>query len=135
MIRKQTRQPGKCRENPRLEMTSMIDVVFLLLIFFIVTLRPEDVLSRAEVSRVTAGDVAAEGLVEIVVGHRLTGFSMNGRVVTLSELDRDLGRLASVDRSVSIAIKCTAPSKHQKLVELLDLCAKHQLERLSVHSL
>jgi len=38
-------------EAVKLEMTPMIDVVFQLLIFFIVTLKQEDILSHLDVSR------------------------------------------------------------------------------------
>ena len=42
----------KTREDPKLEMTPMIDVVFQLLIFFIVTLQQEDILAHLDVLRV-----------------------------------------------------------------------------------
>ena len=41
----------KEQEAAALEMTPMIDVVFQLLIFFIVTLKPEDICSHLDVSR------------------------------------------------------------------------------------
>ncbi len=129
------RRQEKPRENPQLEMTSMIDVVFLLLIFFIVSLRQEDVLASMELSRPAPSDMPAPELVEVVVGHVGTGFSMNGRMTTLPDLDRHLGQLAAVDPTISIAIKCTNPSRHRRFIELLDLCAKHGLDNLSVHSL
>ena len=46
--KRKTRNKG---EAAKLEMTPMIDVVFQLLIFFIVTLKQEDILSHLDVSR------------------------------------------------------------------------------------
>ena len=38
-------------ESPKLDMTPMIDVVFQLLIFFVVTLKQEDILSKLSAAR------------------------------------------------------------------------------------
>ena len=48
MPKKKERKKG---DAAKLEMTPMIDVVFQLLIFFIVTLKQEDILSHLDVSR------------------------------------------------------------------------------------
>ena len=48
ILKKKQRKQG---DNPALEMTPMIDVVFQLLIFFIVTLKQEDIFARLEVCR------------------------------------------------------------------------------------
>jgi len=129
----------KENETPGLEMTPMIDVVFQLLIFFIVTLKQEDILSHLDISRPAPDSEQREeqvqDMVEILVGHMQTGFSMNGRIMTLRELDKRLRELASVDKTVPIIIKCTGRSRHQKLVELLNLCSKHKLKNLSVFSM
>ena len=48
MAKKSRRKPGG---NVALEMTPMIDVVFQLLIFFIVTLKQEDIMANLEALR------------------------------------------------------------------------------------
>ncbi len=129
----------KNTENPQLEMTPMIDVVFQLLIFFIVTLKQEDILAHLDISRPAPDseqrEEQIEDMVEVVIGHIQTGFSMNGVIMTLPELDRRMRQLASVDRNVPIIIKCTGPSRHRRLIEFLDICAKYRLENLSVFSM
>jgi biopolymer transport protein ExbD len=122
-------------ENPRLELTSMIDVVFLLLIFFIVAVRQEDVLAHLDVARPEAVGEPLEGLVDVVIGRGGSGLAMNGRRMTLPDLDRNMGRLAGLDRNVPVSIRCESATRHQKLVEVLNLCAKHKLGNLSLHSL
>jgi biopolymer transport protein ExbD len=114
-------------------------VVFQLLIFFIITLKVEDILAHLDVSRPAPDSKQTKEqeieLVEILVGHLQTGFSMKGRVMTIKEVDKRLGELAAVDRTVPILIKCTGPSRHGKLVEVLDACSKHKLTNLSVFSM
>ena len=135
MARKRSRKKG---EAPKLEMTPMIDVVFQLLIFFIVTLKQEDILSHLDVSR-PAPDPnqkpieKIEDLLTITVYQK--GFVLNGKKVNRDTLDIRLTKLASFSKTLSVVIKCTGNSPHQHLVELLDICAKNELTNLSVFSM
>ncbi len=128
----------KIKDAATVEMTPMIDVVFQLLIFFIVTFRHQDILSRLDISRPAPDpDQTTEvrDMIEVIIGQYHTGFSMEGRVMTLQELDRRMRQLAELDPSTPVVIKCTADSRHQSLIEFLDICAKHGLENLSVFSM
>ena len=140
---KHKRRKVKSSETPQLEMTPMIDVVFQLLIFFIVTLKQEDILSQLDVAR-PAPDPNTKveekpDLLEIMVYNQQKlggeGYSTQGRQVTLASLDRQLSRLASFSTNISVIIKCTGDSSHSNLVKLLDLCAKAGLKNLSVFSM
>ena len=135
MPRKRSRSRG---EAAKLEMTPMIDVVFQLLIFFIVTLKQEDILSHLDVSRPAPDPNAkpeekVQDLLTVLV-HR-DGFVLKGRRVSLKSLEKHLGRLASYSKNISVIIKCTADSPHEYLVQLLDICAKVGLQNLSVFSM
>ena len=133
------RRVKRSTEVPALQMTPMIDVVFQLLIFFIITLKAEDLLSHLDVSRPAPDSKQTKEteveLVDILVGHLQTGFSMKGRILTKDELDKRLREISAVDKKVPILIKCTGPSRHGKLVEVLDICAKYKLTNLSVFSM
>ena len=121
--------------GPQLEMTPMIDVVFLLLIFFIVTLRQDDLFSRLVADRpqvLNGGDSEVE-LIEIVV-HR-QGLLFRGKPITIEALDHRLERYASLSTAAPVIVKCTADSPHRLLVQALDLCSKHQMRHLSILSL
>jgi len=125
-------------ESVKLEMTPMIDVVFQLLIFFIVTLKQEDILSHLDVSRPAPDPNAkpeeqVKDLLQIEVYER--GFVLKGRKVGIQELDRQLTRLAGYSKNISVIIKCTPDSPHSNLVQLLDICAKAGLKNLSVFSM
>jgi biopolymer transport protein ExbD len=132
----------KVRDQPKLEMTPMIDVVFLLLIFFIVTLKQEDIFSRLDVNRPTADQNTKPprvDLLEIVVYNeeRLggEGFSFRGRAVSLEYLEKRLRRIGQYSSTISVIIKCEPDSRHERLVQLLDVCAAAGLKNLSVFSL
>ena len=121
----------------KLEMTPMIDVVFQLLIFFIVTLKQEDILAHLDVSRPQQSDEQPSEikpeLLTIMV-HR-DGYIMNGRRISRGVLDKRLTRISTYSKGISVVIKCMPDSPHAKLIALLDICAKTGLENLSVFSM
>ena len=119
------------------EMTPMIDVVFQLLIFFVVTLHQEDILSRLMASR-PAPDKKADpeqqpDLINIEIFRG--GFIVKGRVVSLEELDRQMRNYAAMSTTANVLLRCTRDSPHQYLVQALDICAKHQMTNLSIFSM
>jgi len=126
------------KDAAKLEMTPMIDVVFQLLIFFIVTLKQEDILSHLDVSRPAPEpdrprEVQVEDLLTILVYKE--GFVLQGQRVSIKTLDRRLTKLAGYSTSVSVIIKCTADSPHSYLIKLLNICAKAGLYKLAVFSM
>lgn len=120
-----------------LPMTPMIDVVFQLLIYFLVTIKPIDVIAHLDVFRPAPDPNAKKDepppkLIQIAVFE--DGFTMNETRIELPEMERLLGKLASIDNKQTILIKCTANSRHESLIQVLDLCAKSRLVNLSVMS-
>lgn len=114
----------------------MIDVVFQLLVFFLVTLKPEDIIAQLDVSRPspdsTPPQEQPQDMITITIGEVI---DMNGRVVSLRTLEKTLTRLASYSTSQTVLIKCTLTSKHEKLVQVLDKCAKAGLTNISVFTI
>jgi len=125
------------QENTELPMTPMIDVVFQLLIYFLVTFETPDVMAHLDVFR-PSPDAPPKEQTEppkmIRVNIFPDGFTINDRVVTVSALDELLSKLASFDTKQTILITCASLSEHGKLVQVLDLCAKSRLTNLSVVS-
>jgi biopolymer transport protein ExbD len=132
-MRKRKRAPA---DAAHLEMTPMIDVVFQLLIFFIVTLKQEDILSHLDVSRPAPDQTIVTEFPELltITIHR-DGYMLRDKVRTRAQLDRDLTRLASFSKNVSVIIRCTGDSQHERLVQVLNICAKVGLKKLSVFSM
>ena len=134
----------KTREDPKLEMTPMIYVVFQLLIFFIVTLKQEDILAHLDVSRPAPDPEARQeeqvnDLLQITVYNERKlggqGVSVQGSKVSFDSLEKHLKRLGSYSKNLSIIIKCTSDSPHSNLVKVLNLCSKVGLKNISVFSL
>jgi biopolymer transport protein ExbD len=125
----------KMAECPKLDMTPMIDVVFQLLIFFVVTLKQEDIFSKLVADRPTVpkDTIDPVPLQDIVVSAQ--GFTFGGRMMRLEELDKVLQQRSKYSKNAMLVIKCTKDSPHAFLVQALDACNKHELGNLSILSL
>jgi biopolymer transport protein ExbD len=120
-----------------LNLTAMIDVAFQLLSFFIITVRPVDVYANLNVFRPSpekqnTSEPSTAKMIRIQVFPE--GYTINERDVTARQLDGLLGKLAEASKSQTILIMCANAAPHEKLVEVLDLCAKAGLNNLSVVS-
>ena len=131
----------------QLEMTPMIDVVFQLLIFFIVTLNQPDILSQLEALR-PAPNPSPQEVVDppssITIkgfpshpglGAYLFGSDDNRRTVTLEQLRGFAGQMAKANRNQSVIVNCTDSAPHGCLVRVLDLLSDAGLRTVSVFSL
>ena len=118
-------------------MTPMIDVVFQLLIYFIVTIKPVDVMAHLDVSRPSPESKQEKLDVPknlIRIGVFYDGFSINDRPVRETDMDDLIKKLADLDRKQTILIMCSGAAPHEMLIKVLNLCAKHGLANLSVIS-
>ena len=134
MARKRKKSEMRAGE---LNLTAMIDVAFQLLSFFIITVRPVDVLTQLDVFRPSTEQTQSKSqtppkMIKIMIFP--DGFSINDRPVELQDLDRLLTKLAGLDKTQTILIMCASQSPHGRLVDVLDLCAKSGLINLSVVS-
>ena len=130
------RKPGQSTTD-ELPMTPMIDIVFQLLIYFIVTFEPVDVMAHLDVFTPSPEQKQEKtetppGLIRITVYP--DGFTINDRQADLEGLDRIVMKLGAIDKGQTVLIMATARSKHKDLVQVLDLCAKAELRNLSVVS-
>lgn len=120
-----------------LNLTAMIDVAFQLLSFFIITVKPVDVMAHLDVIRPspdkTASSKSVPNMIRVII---LPGgeYAINERPVDREGLSKMLNRLADLDKTQSILLLCNAASQHSDLIAVLDLCAKYGLTNLSVVS-
>lgn len=124
-------------ENPEVPMTPMIDVVFQLLIYFIVTMKPTDVVAHLDVFRPSPdksakADQEQPKLIRIIVFAE--GFTINDKQVSKEQLSSLLMKFASLDRNQTIMITSGSLAPHKQLITVLDLCARAGLKNLSVLS-
>jgi len=120
------------RSTPKLEMAPMIDVVFLLLIFFVVSFRAPEPLVQHDVVRPQAGGGPRIQVLEISVYDG--GLAVNGRRTDLGRLDAFLAHVGRYDSTQPVIVSCTGDSRHAGLVQVLDLCAKNNFSHVSITS-
>ena len=127
----------KEQEDPKLDMTPMIDVVFELMIFFVVNLKQDDIFSKLNANRPAPNTNQAttpnDTQVKIDIGPG--GFIFNGRGVSKTELNRNIASIARTSKSTTVLVRCTLDSPHMFLVEALDACHQYGLENLSIFSM
>jgi len=121
--------------DPKLSMTPMIDVVFLLLVFFVVTIEPVDILAALSVARPQPDSNPAPPpdpgeLITIEV--HPTGYSVNRSWMGFAEIRTKLHHLGAISTRPGILVICYMDSTHSQLIRVLDLCAEVGFENLSV---
>ncbi len=119
----------KKKESPELNLTPLIDVVFLLLIFFMVS-TTFDKESRIKVELPTAATqdekVEDEKVLDITVD-ALGRFYVNDREVVNTEiktLKRAIEKAAGVRRDLPVIITADANAKHQAVIQVMDAAAQ-----------
>ncbi|MBO7684617.1 MAG: biopolymer transporter ExbD [Kiritimatiellae bacterium] len=132
----------KPQDNPALDMTPMIDVVFELIIFFVVTIKQEDIFSKLNANRPAPSSGKSESesdttvTIEIGRGRDANGVLVyNRREVRRQELDANLREVARTSKKTPIIVKCTEDSPHKALVDVLDICYRNQLYSVSIFTL
>lgn len=137
--KKQRNRPGGEVQAGEPPMTPMIDVVFQLLIYFLVTFEAVDVFASLDVFTPSPDKKPPSeekpptpNLINIVIFP--DGYTINDRQVSIETMDRLLNKLAAIDPTQTVLLNVTSLSPHFRLVEILDLCAKSGLSNLSVMS-
>jgi biopolymer transport protein ExbD len=114
----------------------MIDVVFLLLIYFIVTQKPmiESTILRADLpGGVPKDDVKQVSLLMIDVDRGSEDeYKVNGIVWKATPLFEYLKTVADNDRGQTVVVDCGPYARHGKLVKLLDACADAGLTNINI---
>ncbi len=123
-------------------MESMIDVVFLLLIYFIVTQKPIIEETLLGVNLPSASDSTSKNQTEpgslftidvIKMGNGSGNFfSVNSIPTPLKGMKEQLAMLAENDADTTVIIRCGPNAKHSKLVTVLDACAEAGLTKLNI---
>ena len=117
-----------------MQMAPMIDIVFLLLIFFIVTWQ----FSREEMDLKIAVPSSEEGadpkrvLGEIVLNVRADGsVSVWGETKTKDQLKETLGAIATQHENQPVRVRGDATTPFQQIVEVIDTCQQAGIWNIS----
>lgn len=121
-------------ESAVFPLAPMIDVVFLLLIFFIATMQ----FSQSERELNVSVPVAEEGAdARQTVGEIIVNVKENGEVTvdnTLMSQDQlyaKLTRIAAVHKNQAIRIRGDGKVEYQKIVQVIDVCQKAGIPNIS----
>ena len=128
--------PRKLREELSINITPLIDVVFLLLIFFMVTTTfTRDTRLVVNLPEADAEEVMTNPQqIEIVVSSN-GSFSINGRRLIsneLSSLMQGLQQVSQGDTSLPVLLIADAEATHQSVVTAMDGIGQSGFSRLSI---
>lgn len=126
---------GLAEESDEINLTPMLDVIFIMLIFFVVTasfVREEGVAAdRSEQSPISQDDAKAI-LVEIYPSDEIR---INGFIVDLRAVRPNLEQLHAVNPDQPVVIQTAAASTTQALVSVLDAAEQTGIRNVSVGAL
>ena len=131
----------KPQDNPQLDMTPMIDVVFELIIFFVVTIKSEDLFSRLNANRPAPSNGSpseSDTSVTIAIGRGRDAngaIVYNGREIKRKELDANLHEVSRTSKKTPIIIRAATDSPHKALVDVLDICYRYELFSVSIFTM
>lgn len=121
-------------EPAGMQLAPMIDIVFLLLIFFIVTWQ----FSRSETEMKISVPSSQEGadpkrvLGEIIVNVRVNGeVVVEGQVMSQARLKEKLAAIARQHKNQPIRLRGDAEASYQTIVEVIDTCQKAGIWNIS----
>ena len=121
-------------EPAAMQLAPMIDIVFLLLIFFIVTWQ----FSRSETEMKVSVPSSQEGadpkrvLGEIIVNVRATGeVVVEGMEMTQAQLKQKLAAIAKQHKNQPVRLRGDAKCEYQTIVEVIDTCQKAGIWNIS----
>lgn len=137
MPRKKRKFEMKDAEVP---LSAMIDVVFLLLIYFIVSQKPivEDTMLAIDLPAPgsSASKDKPKQLLTIDVAKLKEKseefYHVNGKRFHVNDLRLYLKSIAETDKDTTIIINCDPNAKHKKLIKLLDMCNEFGLSKLNL---
>lgn len=128
-------------KDAEVPLSAMIDVVFLLLIYFIVSQKPvvEDTHLAVDLPAPGASKKTNEkppSLLKIDVAKLANKsdeyYHVNDSPYHIKDLEVYLKDIAETDRDTTIIINCDPNAKHKKLIKLLDMCAQFGLTKLNL---
>ena len=127
------KQAAGRREDLRVEITPLIDVVFLLLIFFTITTTFVTTPGiRVKLPKASASEAQNEERDATVVLTRDDQIIFNHRSVDLKELGNGLQELSTKDPETLVIVQADEAVPHGRVVEVMDLAKGAGLHRLAI---
>jgi len=121
----------KHRETLTPDITPLIDIVFILLIFFIVSsvFKKEELALDLSLPSSSAKELEVE-IKQINIELSTNNLAYLGKVISFSQLDFELSKILKRDKPVIIRIDKDV--KYERVVQLLDIVQKNSFDNLSL---
>ncbi len=122
-------------ETHGLRVAPLIDIVFLLLIFFLVatTFYEAEKDLNVRLADATEGEERAVARSQIVINVREAGLLVvNERILSLSELENLLREAIELKEDLPVIIRCDRRTEHLYFVSVLNLCKKLKVSNIAV---
>lgn len=117
--------------------SAMIDIVFLLLIYFILTQKPIIEDTRLNFSPARRGKSAAQSsaisdFAFLEINENTETYLFNGQAISREQLPTHLNHIGKNNKENQLIIFCADNVKHADLVKALDLCRLSSLSNISI---
>ncbi len=121
----------KRREQITPELTPLIDVVFLLLIFFLVSsvFKKEEFALLLNLPVTEQGEGAESKTKEITIEINNDDIAVNGKKIAAAELE---STLSTYDKAVSVNIRADEEARYKRLIQVLEVLQKQKKENISL---
>ena len=119
-------------EEANLSMTPLIDVVLLLLIFYVVTTAFVDREITLELPESDASAIPEEKKKFTVEIGQSGALALNGRAMTIELLDRTIEVAAAADDIQSVEIRADRNVIHGRVVQVLGIVKKHGVDSIGI---
>ena len=117
--------------------SAMIDIVFLLLIYFILTQKPIIEDTRLNFSPARRGKSAAQSsaisdFAFLEINENTETYLFNGQAISREQLPTYLNHIGKNNKETQLIIFCADNVKHADLVKALDLCRLSSLSNIII---
>jgi biopolymer transport protein ExbD len=120
-------------EESGLTMTPLIDVVLLLLIFYVVTTAFQDREIELQLPESDSSAIPEEKKKFVIeIGREAGELAMNGERITIEGIDRMISVEAAADNIQSVEIKADEYVYHRRVIEVLGIVKKHGVEAVGI---
>ncbi|MFP6656876.1 MAG: biopolymer transporter ExbD [Pirellulales bacterium] len=122
-------------EQPTLNLTPMIDIVFLLIIFFMVGTKFSELERKIglQVPSVSSnGTLSSEPEKRVVNVYRDGRIELDDQPVSLQQLTQNLTAAREQYSRLGVLIRGDADSRHQAVINVLNSCKEARIARMAV---
>ena len=130
-------QPSRSRDEPEINVISLVDVLLVLVLFFMVStsfLRDTEISIQLPEAEIDAKISAADEKLEVMIT-KTGAYLVNGRELVNSErrtLRAAIERLAGDKRDLPVFIRADAAASHQSVVTAMDVAGQLGFGRLNI---